>query len=1561
MLGSDNDTPTDTRTPMGLDSRLDGDARVHADVLAAGRSRKRIIQIEDDDDDADADVLVAAASADAAGLRSSSASDAPLDPPPSTSSSVTAAAAAAVRTAGARAGPRSKTAQAAARSASPPQPASASPAASSAARSAMSEPRPAATPGRFDGVTLDSDSGDDDNNNNDSDDDDDDFVKTPPPVRRSGRTPTRSSLSAGLDNDKPAARSQRRSVGRPRAGPKPKTAEPKDKAGKDVVYVRDESAFVESADFEVVGEDTEDFDELELPCRVLDDFCLYDETRGNVLVPPDAMQWDGTCVMGAGLVKALPLGWEDANGDDEDDDDDDDESVGDDGDRKNGDDGDGGERVRVQKDRRQRVELSAVFRWQPSYIETGSPLIWLQTQFAYYRLGRPSAAYEPIYREFYHRARVVSMVINTLCVNPAVTLEDFVDHCNTAGPQPLPSSSSDACGRSTSLSTTGSHLLPFLQPQVELRDVTMRDLIDDQDDILEAIEGWVDANLDYGAVVFSDLYQALQALAYKPVGKGSKRAKQERRERRSGGGGAGSNYGVSNTINKNTLVLKTRNPTVLTAGVAKVARRFFAEHVVDVSRFVPVLDVAGADGGLVDGRAVAAADIADGGKRAVTKSGAAKRDVIVRDAEAMASEQVLGGDGDSGDVSMPEAETGTATSRPKTKSTGVRSTTRTVEWEYAPVLKTTLMHINSHAVIDGVRITTGDSVYVRKETGLRSRKTAYAEAVWIGRVMYMYEDRDGDAYAHVRWYIPASRTLLVETAHPAELLLVDECTRVSLWSIAGVADVTRLPRGAVEPDEADLDAGTYFYRYWYDVETAAAEDAGDHEPLPPTPSAGLAGSAAKVPAVTAVDDDTGRVLAFRLQDTDYRLLDFVYVVPDTEDTVSAYTIGQILEIRASKASGASGATGKERRATTVKIQLFERRDTIMELGGGISLDERHHDERRLVLVPVTRTVSVAWLEGRCWVQHAATITDLSAFKAQPDSFWIDETLERAGTQDTVPLPLDAWQYNKDAAEERQRGIEERQRVLRTTPKIVAMDIFSGCGGLTVGMDATGLVETRHAIEFSSSASRTFQHNFPDATVHCQCANLLLARAVAIQERGETPPVVMDYRGEPLVDLPPKGSINFIYCGPPCQGFSGMNRFQKADDIKNTLVASSLSYVEFYKPDYFLLENVRNLLSYKLGGKQDGVGRIKGGIEMGMLKFILRTLHSLDYQTRFAVLQAGNQGLPQSRRRLIIWGARRGCPLPAFPQPTHCFSKKGSLTVKFPKEAGGGVYNPVTRTGGHAPHPPVTVWDAISDLPPFEYCNPHFSYKKSRGLHDTPDVEPAEGVETYHVNRDTTHDYVGRMEQPYTHGPRSEYQRMIRGGDDEAPLVANHVTRKFNDENVERIYCVEMRAYADHHSLPEFLRPWCLTSKDSAASRNNGWKGLFGRLDNEGHFSTALTEMQPMGKQGSVIHPTLRRVLSVRESARSQGFPDKFVFLADASDVAMDTAVSKDTTGTVTISDHRNSSRVRVCDMYRQVGNAVPPPLARAIGERLVDALVVRARTGGSGQSKGKGRAVDVGM
>ena len=88
-----------------------------------------------------------------------------------------------------------------------------------------------------------------------------------------------------------------------------------------------------------------------------------------------------------------------------------------------------------------------------------------------------------------------------------------------------------------------------------------------------------------------------------------------------------------------------------------------------------------------------------------------------------------------------------------------------------------------------------------------------------------------------------------------------------------------------------------------------------------------------------------------------------------------------------------------------------------------------------------------------------------------------------------------------------------------------------------------------------------------------------------------------------------GDVELLCGGPPCQGFSGMNRFNSGDysRFKNSLIASYLSYCDYYRPRFFLLENVRNFVSFK---------------RSMVLKLTLRSLLRMGYQCTFGVLQVG---------------------------------------------------------------------------------------------------------------------------------------------------------------------------------------------------------------------------------------------------------------------------------------------------------------------------------------------------
>ncbi|KAF5289567.1 hypothetical protein FQA39_LY15014 [Lamprigera yunnana] len=111
-------------------------------------------------------------------------------------------------------------------------------------------------------------------------------------------------------------------------------------------------------------------------------------------------------------------------------------------------------------------------------------------------------------------------------------------------------------------------------------------------------------------------------------------------------------------------------------------------------------------------------------------------------------------------------------------------------------------------------------------------------------------------------------------------------------------------------------------------------------------------------------------------------------------------------------------------------------------------------------------------------------------------------------------------------------------------------------------------------------------------------------------------------------LPQKGEVELLVGGPPCQGFSGMYRFNAGQYswFKNSLVVYYLRFCDYYQPMYFILENICNFVSFK---------------HSMMLKLTLDCLLAIGYQVTFGVLQAGQYGVPQTCRQLIIMTAVPG--------------------------------------------------------------------------------------------------------------------------------------------------------------------------------------------------------------------------------------------------------------------------------------------------------------------------------
>ncbi|KAI7868451.1 S-adenosyl-L-methionine-dependent methyltransferase [Spinellus fusiger] len=181
-------------------------------------------------------------------------------------------------------------------------------------------------------------------------------------------------------------------------------------------------------------------------------------------------------------------------------------------------------------------------------------------------------------------------------------------------------------------------------------------------------------------------------------------------------------------------------------------------------------------------------------------------------------------------------------------------------------------------------------------------------------------------------------------------------------------------------------------------------------------------------------------------------------------------------------------------------------------------------------------------------------------------------------------------------------------------KLATLDLFCGSGNFARGVEDSGAVDVDEIALETYSVNSNTPH-----TIHNESVNSLLKNTIL---------------GNPPPNWPTKGEVDFIIAGNPCQGFSRMNNHigDAASIKKSSLLASVCSYVDYYRPRYFLIENVANLVRFQY----KGFGAL--GNTIHPFKQTIDLFVAMGYQIRWGVLDAASYGLPQTRHRVFIWGA-----------------------------------------------------------------------------------------------------------------------------------------------------------------------------------------------------------------------------------------------------------------------------------------------------------------------------------
>jgi DNA (cytosine-5)-methyltransferase 1 len=226
-----------------------------------------------------------------------------------------------------------------------------------------------------------------------------------------------------------------------------------------------------------------------------------------------------------------------------------------------------------------------------------------------------------------------------------------------------------------------------------------------------------------------------------------------------------------------------------------------------------------------------------------------------------------------------------------------------------------------------------------------------------------------------------------------------------------------------------------------------------------------------------------------------------------------------------------------------------------------------------------------------------------------------------------------------------------------------LDLFAGAGGLSEGFIRAGFNPVAH-VEMDSAACFTLRtrmayHSLKEnenteqydkylkgtinrTELYEQVPKEVIQSVINVEIAKETLPKIFDEIDSRLEDR----KLNLIIGGPPCQAYSVVGRARSPNKMKgdkrNHLYVLYAKFLEKYKPEYFVFENVPGLLSAK-----DEEGN-------PYLKLMRDLFRKCGYKTEFKTLSAENYGVPQSRKRIILVG-KKGDSTDFYPEPDKCKS------------------------------------------------------------------------------------------------------------------------------------------------------------------------------------------------------------------------------------------------------------------------------------------------------------------
>jgi len=457
----------------------------------------------------------------------------------------------------------------------------------------------------------------------------------------------------------------------------------------------------------------------------------------------------------------------------------------------------------------------------------------------------------------------------------------------------------------------------------------------------------------------------------------------------------------------------------------------------------------------------------------------------------------------------------------------------------------------------------------------------------------------------------------------------------------------------------------------------------------------------------------------------------------------------------------------------------------------------------------------------------------------------------------------------------------------------AIDLFCGAGGFSKGVELTNKFKIEKAFDYDEKVLKTYNYNH------------------------DSEGIKYDISKSPPKDII-SNKIDIVFGSPPCQGFSDARGSRDVNDERNNLVFNFINWVKEINPQIAVMENVSGMLT----------------IDKKYLKSVVSRYKDAGYVVDYSILNSKDFGVPQRRERAFFIATKNGNPPPHMvnncPQmdlfSSNIDFKIGKTTVgeaisDLPKPTKDGVakykyqqpeneYQKLMRQGQNE------IYNHISQKPKKYEIDILKRIPEGKMYRSTRFGEKYIGVWDLFRDKFNTKErlifwfiarFRGRKEfkaERNKSGPSYIPEEKIING-----LNKRRVKKEASQYNFPNL--MNKKIKADKNDVRKLESEGWLRAKEIRGvlsydlNTKSGIRPRYMRLNRGDQSNTIMTSDFKVREK---VHPTQNRGLSLREGARIQSFTDDFIFRGDFKDIAT------------------------------QIGNAVPPLMAKSIGEHIYKLL-----------------------